>query len=395
MKELVNHILNSISKEISSEVVYWDGERIKFGQGKPLFRIHIKSPHVLKDLMQDLSIGFGENYMNNNIVVEGDLQRLLGIGINLTPQRLNLPNKTKLRMLINHIATLNSLRNIGRNIAHHYDLGNDFYQLMLDKNMTYSCGYFKTPRDSLEEAQDNKHQLICRKINLQDGDRLIDIGCGWGSFLVYAAKKFDITAVGCTLSHNQYEYAKKWVKKEGLEKKVSIFLEDYRRMSGRFNKFVSIGMYEHVGKNYASTFFRKVKSLLTDDSIGILHTIGYNNRQPTNPWLKKYIFPGGYLPALPEVLEHMTREGFYIIDVENLRPHYAKTLDEWIKRFESNIDKIKAMFGQKFINMWRLYLNGAAAGFKFGETNVYQILFLRNLEKLTPCYREDIYKNWE
>jgi len=166
--------------------------------------------------MEDLSLGFGENYMNGNLVVEGNLQKLLKIGLNLNLKKLKLPNKTKLRILINHILTLSTLRNVRKNVSYHYDLGNDFYQLMLDKSMTYSCAYFINENDTLEKAQENKHELVCRKIGLQDGDRLIDIGCGWGSFLVYAAKKFDISAVGCTLAQNQYEYAKNWAEREGM-----------------------------------------------------------------------------------------------------------------------------------------------------------------------------------
>jgi len=394
MKTLITQILNS--GLICSEVVYWDGERMKFGHGEPEIRIHIKNPKVLKDMMEDLSLGFGENYINGNLVVEGDLQKLLKIGLNLSLRKLKLPNKTKLRILINHILTLNTIRNVRKNVSYHYDLGNDFYKLMLDNSMTYSCAYFINENDTLEKAQENKHELVCRKIGLQDGDKLIDVGCGWGSFLVYAAKKFDIRAVGCTLAQNQYEYAKEWVEREGIADRVTILLEDYRKISGKFNKFVSIGMYEHVGKNFARTFFRKVREMLTDSAVGLLHTIGHNTSQPTDPWVKKYIFPGGYLPCLTELIKHITEQKFYVIDVENLRFHYARTLDEWISRFEANIEKIRGMFDQKFINMWRLYLNGAAAGFKFGETNVYQVVFSTDREHINsfhlppPCGRSPL-----
>ena len=388
MKEIVNRILDKVSDDIPSEVVYWDGEKVKFGKGDPEFQLIIKTPDAVDDIVREPSLGFGENYMNGNIVVNGNLQSLLSLEYKTEVSKIKPPINIVAKALINNIKTLNSKHKAKKNISHHYDLGNDFYKLMLDKTMTYSCAYFKDKDDTLENAQNNKYELICKKLRLKDGDRLVDIGCGWGGMLIYAAKRFDIKAVGCTLAKHQYEYAKEKIKQEGLEDRVKVFLKDYRDLEGKFNKFVSIGMFEHVGRNYALTFFRKVSNLLEDKSLGLLHTIARNRYYPTDPWTKKYIFPGGYIPVLYHILRDMSYKNLYVINIDNLRPHYAKTLDEWIKRFESNVDKVRDMFGDNFINMWRLYLNGASAGFKYGITNVYQILFSNNLVDNIPLNKD-------
>jgi len=390
MKTIVNELLDNVSDRMPCEVIYWDGERVRVGKDKPQFRIHIKSPSVIKDIMSNLSLGFAENYMDGNIVIEGDLQKLVGIEYEENARKFKTSNKTKIRIFFNYIKTLNTVRRAKKNISHHYDLSNDFYKLMLDRSMSYSCAYFKDEKDTLEEAQQNKYELICRKLDLKDGDRLIDVGCGWGGMIIYAAKKFNIKATGINVSENQYEYAKQCIKEQRLEGRADVLLEDYRNVKGKFNKFVSIGMFEHVGKKYSRLFFKKIREVLEGKAIGVLHTIARNVYEPTNPWTRKYIFPGGYIPVLSDILRDMASVGFYTIDVENLRPNYAKTLDEWIKHFESNIDKIKTMFNERFINMWRLYLNAASVSFKVGKLNVYQIVFSNSLRETVPLNRNYI-----
>ncbi len=390
MKTIVNELLSNLSGKMPCEVIYWDGERIRFGRDRPQFRIHIKSPCVVKDIMSNFSLGFAENYMDGNIVIEGDLQKLVGIEYEENARKFKISNKTKIRIFFNYIKTLNTGKRTKKNISHHYDLSNNFYRLMLDKSMTYSCAYFKNETDTLEEAQQNKYELICKKLNLKNDDRLIDVGCGWGGMIIYAVKKFDIRAVGITISENQYEYANECIKIEGLTDRANVLLKDYRDVKGKFSRFVSIGMFEHVGKKYSRLFFKKAKEILEDKAIGVLHTIARNVYEPTDPWTRKYIFPGGYIPVLSDILRDMASVGFYTIDVENLRPNYAKTLDEWIRRFESNIDKIKTMFNERFINMWRLYLNAASVSFKLGKLNVYQIVFSNTLKETVPLNRNYI-----
>ncbi len=397
-KKTIEDVLDLSKEEVPTEIIYWDGTSKVFSSGKPpVAKIHIKSPEVIKELLEHLTIGFGENYMKGNLDIEGDLQEVLRIQTLPAVKKLKPSPKVIAELMLERLKTLNSRKQAKKNIEHHYGLNNEFYKLFLDKSLTYSCAYFKNwDSDTLEQAQNNKYELIVRKIGLKDGDRVVDIGCGWGGFLIYAAQKFDIEGVGCTISKNQADYANERIKELGLEKKIKVLCEDYRNMDGKFNKFVSIGAYEHVGKNYAGVFFKKLDKLLEDNAIGLLHTIGHNKPMETDAFTTKYIFPGGYLPSLEELIRHMRRVDFYVIDVENLRPHYAKTLDNWIERFSKNRDKVVEMYGEEFARMWYLYLNGASVSFKYGDGELYQILFSKGklpYEKY-PKYRGKIYENW-
>ncbi len=392
-RKLIEQVLGLAADEIPIEISYWDGERRRFGSKPPVAKVRIKTPQVFKDMMHQLSLGFGENYMEGNIEIEGDLQEVLRIQELPSMSELKPSIKAIASIILNRVFTMDSMRRARENIKKHYGLNNEFYKLFLDESMTYSCAYFRHENDTLEQAQANKYELIVRKIGLRDGDRVVDVGCGWGGFLIYAAQRFDIKGLGCTISKNQVDYANERIRELHLEDKVEVVYEDYRELKGKFDKFVSIGAYEHVGKNYAYTFFRKMDSILENGAVGLLHTIGHNKPMPTDPWTIRYIFPGGYLPSLEELVRHIRRVNFYTIDVENLRPHYAKTLDEWIKRFESNVDKVREMFDDRFVRMWRLYLNGASESFKHGETQLYQILFSKGKPNI-PLYRGDIYKHW-
>ncbi|MGC8502571.1 class I SAM-dependent methyltransferase [Desulfurella sp.] len=392
-QKLIESILEKVSNSIPSNIIYWDGSTKQFGTTPGKITIKINSPLVLKELMSDLSLGFGENYTNGNLEIEGNLQDVLYLEHFVREIGIKAPVKTKLEILANKLSNINSKKGAKKNISHHYDLGNEFFGLFLDKSYTYSCAYFKNPDDTLENAQNNKYELICRKIHLKNNDTVLDVGCGFGGFLIYAAKRNYIKGLGCTISKNQYEFAKDKIKEEGLEKNIEVIYEDYRNLKGQFNKFVSIGAYEHIGKNYADTFFKKIDTLLEPYSIGLLHTIGHNEPLLTDPWTLKYIFPGGYLPSLEELVKRIRKVKFYIIDIENLRPHYAKTIHHWIERFEKNIDKVQQLFDDKFVRMWRLYLNGAQASFTWGDTQLYQIVFSKGQIDI-PLYRGEIYNGF-
>ncbi len=393
-KELVEELLWYAKDEIPIEITYWNNETKRFGAKEPVAKIKIKTKEAFEDIMAQLSLGFCENYINGNIEVEGNLQEVLRLE--------SFPHLKKIKpslgvlkdIALHRLATLNSIKQSKKNIEHHYDLGNDFYKLFLDKSLTYSCGYFKNwEKDTLEKAQENKYELIIRKIGLKDGEKVVDIGCGWGGFLIYAARKLNIKGLGCTISKNQYEYAKEKIKELNLDNKIEVVYEDYRNLKGKFDKFVSIGAYEHIGKNYAFAFFNKLNEILKDGALGLLHTIGHNKPMQTDPFTTKYIFPGGYLPSLEELVRRIRYVDFYTIDIENLRPHYAKTIDNWIERFEKNKDRVKDMFDDKFVRLWWLYLNGAAESFKYGDGQLYQILFSKGQIDI-PKYRGEIYKNW-
>ena len=383
-------IIHQKNPEASFAIEFWDGDSIHIGD-KPKFVLRFKSIRGAKRILRDGYVGFGESYMEGDIEIENDLQELLRLGISIDFDGVWLPSWQKIRFFILALLNSDTLRAAPKNISYHYDKGNEFYELYLDKTMTYSCAYYKNGNNSLEEAQLNKFEHIPRKLLLSPGESLLDIGCGWGGMLIYAAQKYGITGVGNTLSQNQYEYANNKINELGLQDKIKILYSDYRELSGKFDKIVSIGMFEHVGKKFIPVFVKKVSSLLKKGGLGLLHTIGKDAPSPIDPWTFNYIFPGAYLPILDEILREMGKNGFSILDVENLRLHYAKTLDHWAENYESNVEKVKKMFDDKFVRQWRLFLNGASAGFKYGMSRLYQILFTKGLNNTLPTTRSHLY----
>lgn len=394
MKTMINNLLLALSKtnsDISFEIRFWDGESKKYGEGNPAFVLIFKNKHAAKRVLRDGALGFGEEYMAGNIDVDGDFRKLMQLGATPLIEDMNLPFLTKAGVIFQRLRTLNSTSRSAKNISYHYDRGNEFYKLWLDESMTYSCAYFRSENDTLEKAQQQKYEHICRKLQLKKGETLVDIGCGWGGMLIYAAKHYGIKGVGCTLSKAQVDYGQQKIKKEGLEDEVSIVYQDYRKLTGTFDKFVSIGMFEHVGKKYIPTFLAKVRSLLKSGGLGLLHTIGKEKPTPPDAWTIRYIFPGGYIPVLDEIIRAMGKTGLVPNDVENLRIHYAMTLDEWSRRYEANVAAVRKMFDERFVRMWRMFLNGSAAGFRYGTTRLYQIMFSNGLNNSLPLTREHIY----
>lgn len=369
-------------------VSFWDGSVYHFGQGTD-FTIHFKNKESLRKLILDLPLGFGEGYMNGDITVQGDLMQVINTG--LQAEQLQ---KTTLKSLFNaiklQILQKNSKTGDERHIAHHYDLGNDFYRLWLDPKMVYSCAYFENDGDTLEQAQIQKCALCCRKLRLQANERLLDIGCGWGSLLIYAAKKFGVHGVGITLSQEQLDYGREQIEKEGVQKYVHLERLDYRdlpQMQQTFHKIVSVGMFEHVGKANMGLFLENARRVLKANGLLLLHTIGKTIDEPTNSWIKKFIFPGGYLPDLGSILKYSTKLGFNFIDCENLRTHYSRTLDIWSQRFIENEKQIRAMFDERFIRMWQFYLAGCSAEFARGSIHVFQLLFSSGVRNDLPLTR--------
>jgi len=395
MKKILQKLLKELSgniPEISFEVRFWDGMTEMYGNGVPVFILAFNTKAAAKHMLSRGPLGFGEEYVAGNIDVSGDLQQLIRLGIDPCFQDMKISLKTRAAVLLQHVTSLNTLKRSPGNIAHHYDLGNDFYKQYLDESMTYSCAYFRNDNDTLEQAQQQKYEHICRKLQLKEGETLIDIGCGWGGMLLYAAHHYGAKGVGCTLSQHQTEYARDRVAHEGLEKKINILCEDYRNIKGQFDKFVSIGMFEHVGKGFIPTFMEKTRSLLKPGGTGLLHTIGKESNTPGDAWTKKYIFPGSYIPTLDRVIGAMGKRGIVPIDIENLRLHYASTLDEWGKLFEVNVHKIEKMFDKRFVRMWRMFINGSAATFRWGDIRLYQILFTNGLNNSLPMTREHLYR---
>jgi cyclopropane-fatty-acyl-phospholipid synthase len=371
---------------------FWDGEAIAYGN-HPKMILRFRSKEGAKQLLCNGFLGFGEAYMAGDLEVEGDLQELLRLGICLRYDRRNLSFWKKIRFLARSLATRNTSGRAPKNIEYHYDLGDEFYQLFLDQTLTYSCGYFTSERDSLEQAQFNKYEHICRKLKLQSGEKLLDIGCGWGGMLIYAAQNYGVNGLGITLSLNQYERANRKIEQLGLHNSLKVALADYREIDGEFDKFVSIGMFEHVGKAFIPVFMKELSRLLKKGGIGLLHTIGKVTDSPGDPWILRYIFPGGYIPNLTEIVREMGLAGFSLLDLENLRLHYAHTLDRWADNYEKNLERVKQMFDESFVRMWRLFLNASSAAFKYGSSRLYQILFSKGLNNELPLTRKHLYQD--
>lgn len=390
LQKLLWTLSNNVS-DISFAVRYWDGKTEAFGNGIPAFTLIFNRKESVRNIFSKGTLGFGEEYVAGNIDVDGDFYQLIRIGTDPHFQNIKLSPATKTAVLLQHLKSLNTVKRSSKNIAHHYDMGNNFYQQYLDESMTYSCAYFRTEKDTLEQAQEQKYEHICRKLQLKEGESLIDIGCGWGGMLIYAARHYGVNGLGCTLSVHQTEYAKAKIAQEGLEKHISILREDYRNIEGQFDKFVSIGMFEHVGKSFIPTFIDKARALLKPGGIGLLHTIGKENDTAEDPWTLKYIFPGGYIPILYHVIRIMGKKGLVHVDIENLRLHYAITLDTWAKRFEANAKEIEKMFDQQLVRMWRMFLYGSSAAFRWGCIRLYQILFTNGLNNELPMTREHLY----
>ena len=338
---------------------------------------------------------FGEAYTDGSLRIEnGTLSDFLEIFIkSVGRSQINIFSKllNKLRGSYRFFTNYNFVEKSKKNIAHHYDISESLYELFLDPKRQYSCAYFKDENDSLEEAQNNKIDHIIKKLNLKPNQRVLDIGSGWGSLAIEIAKKTQCEVVGITLSENQLEYSNKKAKDMNLENQVEFRLIDYRQMDEKFDRIVSVGMFEHVGRKFYKKYFKQLSNLLNDDGVALIHTIGSVNppRDP-QPWITKYIFPGGYTPSLSELVNPIEKSGLIISDLEVLRLHYSLTLRHWKERFLSKKDKILEMFDEKFFRIWEFYLTGCEMEFKWGQQVVFQFQLSKEL-KSTPITRNYIY----
>ena len=278
------------------------------------------------------------------------------------------------------------------NVSHHYDISEDLYDLFLDPKRQYSCAYFKKETDSLEVAQNNKIQHIIKKLNIKKNQKVLDIGCGWGSLAFDIAKNASCEVTGITLSENQFNFCEKKSKEMNLENQVKFRLMDYRELKEKFDRIVSVGMFEHVGRKFYKKFFNQIENLLKDDGVSLIHTIGSVDppRDP-HPWITKYIFPGGYTPSLSEVTSPIEKAGLIVTDIEVLRLHYSHTLRHWKENCIKNKQKITQMFDEKFFRMWEFYLTGCEMAFKWGDQVVYQFQLTKNYRS-TPVTRDYIYQ---
>jgi len=339
---------------------------------------------------------FGEGYSEGNIKIDnGNLTDFLDLALkNVGRNETNFFSYflKRIRGSYRYLTNFNFIKKSKMNVSHHYDIIDDFYNLFLDSKRQYSCAYFKNENDTLETAQNNKIQHIIKKLHIKPNQKILDIGCGWGSLAIDIAKSAQCEVTGITLSENQLNYCVKKAKELNLENQVSFKLMDYRELNEKFDRIVSVGMLEHVGRKFYKIFFSQVNKLLKEDGLALIHTIGSVNppRDP-HPWITKYIFPGGYTPSMSELTGPIEKSRLIISDVEVLRMHYSHTLRNWKERFLGNKDQVKAMFDSNFYRMWEFYLTSCEIAFKWGDQVVYQFQLSKNYST-TPTTRDYIYR---
>jgi len=389
--------LNKLFKEDGFILI--DANSNKYIIGNPKKEVPIALKLLDKKLHYKLLIYpdlyFGEAYTDGTLEIEnGSLTDFLEMAMkNIGRNEINIFGKVlkKIRGTYRYLTNFNIAKKSKDNVAHHYDISDDLYDLFLDPKRQYSCAYFKSENESLETAQNNKIEHLIKKLNLKPNQKVLDIGSGWGSLAIEIAKKTKCEVTGITLSENQYKYSLNKVKENNLENQVQFKLADYRNLREKFDRIVSVGMFEHVGRKFYKTFFRQVNNLLNHDGLALIHTIGsINGPRDPQPWINKYIFPGGYTPSLSELALPIEKSGLIVTDIEVLRMHYAHTLRHWKERCISNKSKILEMFDEKFFRMWEFYLTSCELAFKLGDQVVFQFQLTKGLTT-APTTRDYIY----
>jgi len=361
---------------------------------KPL-TIKLVNKNLHYKLLINPDLYLGEAYTDGSLTIEnGSISDFLELAFkNIGRNKINTSGYLlkKIKGTIRYLTNFNFAKRSKKNVSHHYDISDDLYELFLDSKKQYSCGYFKNDNDTLETAQNNKINHIIKKLNLKPNQKVLDIGSGWGYLAIEIAKQSKCEVTGITLSENQYRYANAKAKEYNLENQVRFKLADYRNLKEKFDRVVSVGMFEHVGRKFYKTFFKQVANLLNDNGLALIHTIG-SVKQPRDPqpWVTKYIFPGGYTPSISEVTGPIEKSGLIISDLEVLRMHYAHTLRNWKERCVKNKSKIIEMFDEKFFRMWEFYLASCEMTFKWGDQVVFQFQLTKDLTT-APNTRDYIY----
>ncbi|HEY6923449.1 MAG TPA: cyclopropane-fatty-acyl-phospholipid synthase family protein [Steroidobacteraceae bacterium] len=373
------------------EFVLWTGERVSAGVTDPVARVNIANRATLFGILADPQVGFGDAYSDGRITVEGDLVRMLET-VYRAAEGNSRQSATLRRVLeLLHRPRVNSLVGSRDNIHHHYDIGNAFYSLWLGSTMAYTCAYYPSPFATLDEAQMAKMHHVCRKLRLNGGESVVEAGCGWGTLALHMARHYGVRVRAFNISHEQIVYARERAKRECLASLVEYVEDDYRNISGRYDAFVSVGMLEHVGPDNYPTLGRVAHQSLGSRGRGLIHSIGCNRPMPLNPWIEKRIFPGAQPPSLGEMMRIFEPWDLAVLDVENLRLHYAQTLRHWLDLYEAVCDRVGEMFDERFVRMWRLYLSGSVAAFTTGSLQLFQVLFAPHDNNNIAWTREALY----
>lgn len=391
--------LFSLARDTAFRVRYWDGTEHRYGTGEPEFTITFTKEPGFMDVLESPSIFFGEGYMRGEVELSGSYEAMAraldGFGeIDFQPSA----GIIAARVLAGAASTVRSVRRMKDDIASHYDLGNEFFSLWLDKTTSsYSCAYFRHDDDSLDRAQQQKTDLVLRKMFLKPGMRILDIGCGWGWLALRAALDHDAEVLAITLSEEQFSAVQRRVKENGLEKKITVRLCNYLDIDpayqGYFDRVVSVGMFEHVGLAHYDRYFAMVSDLLAPGGLSFLHTLTKLTPGEGDPWIRKYIFPGGRIPAVEEIVPQLSAHDFRLLHCESLRRHYAKTLDCWYEAFSrpEALEKTRKMFDEPFVRMWGLYLRMAAASLRTGGLDLHQFVFSKGVCGDVPMTLESVY----
>lgn len=391
---LLLRLLRRVIRKGTLVVSMPDGRSYRFGRGEPFVSVRIAGWGTAWRLFLDPELTLGEAYMDGALVLdEGSIYDLLDLCFsNLGPaggQQLQRAQNL-LRHIGRRLAQHNPISVSRANVAHHYDLSDTLYDLFLDAGRQYSCAYYMSPDDTLEQAQEQKKRHIAAKLLLRPGQRVLDIGSGWGGLALHLAANAEVDVTGVTLSVEQHRYSNARAGEDRLDARARFELKDYRNEGGRYDRIVSVGMLEHVGVGYFGQYFAKIRDLLADDGVALIHTIGRTGRPgATNPWIQKYIFPGGYTPSLSELVPAIERAGLCITDVEVLRLHYAETLRHWRERFMRNRERVAAIYDERFCRMWEFYLASCEATFRHGGLVVFQIQLSKRIDTV-PLTRDYI-----
>ena len=394
---LLNKVLSRMIRRGRLVVHYPSGNTAHFGHdtSEPI-TVTVTDHSLPRRMVINPELALGEGYMHGGLTIENDdVAGLLGLGLmnrgeshgdDFTPWLVRTFKKA-----VRGLAQYNPAGRAKANVAHHYDLSAELYDLFLDADRQYSCAYFPTGTETIDEAQEAKKRHIARKLLISPGMRVLDIGCGWGGMAMTLARDYGANVVGITLSEEQIKLGRERVKAAGLEDKIELRMQDYRNVTGKFDRIVSVGMFEHVGTPHYQTFFNKVADLLTEDGVALIHAIGRTSPPGvTSDWILKYIFPGGYSPAMSEVMPHVERADLYPTDIEVWRLHYAETLRHWRKRFMANADKAAEIYDEVFVRMWRYYLIAAEMTFRYDHQCVFQYQLARRQENV-PLTRDYLY----
>ncbi len=387
---LVRRLLVALGNPPLEFQLGWTGERVSAPGGAPTARVRIADRATLLGILTDPKVRFGDAYSAGQVEVDGDLIDVVGVIYRSAAQG---KRGALARVVDNwrHRPRRNTLIGSRNNIHRHYDLGNEFYSQWLGYTMAYTCAYYPTADATLDQAQMAKMDHVCRKLQLNSGDSVVEAGCGWGSLALHMAGRYGARVRAFNISKEQIAFARERAREQGLAGQVEFVEDDYRNISGRYDVFVSVGMLEHVGVENYPQLGRIARAAIGSGGRGLIHSIGRNYPAPLHPWIERRIFPGAYPPALSQMMQIFEPTGLSVLDVENIRLHYALTLRAWMALYEGAIDKVRKMFDEYFVRMWRLYLAGSIAAFETGTLQLFQVLFTAEENNRIPLTREFMY----